>query len=82
MSEARPSYDDLAKSLGILAAEKVALEKKVAQLEDEAGRRRDWIWRMKSRLGYSDYISFDRVMEDLIAGKHLNSESKEGRNGD
>lgn len=77
MSKPQPSYDDLARSLGILAADKVSLEEKVAQLEDEAGKRRDWIWRMKERLGYGQCVSFDRVMEDLIAGKHLNDESEE-----
>lgn len=73
-SQMSNSDDNLLIHLGRAYIEIEELRDKVRSLEESKQRRSDWIWRMKDRLGYDQTVSFDQVVEDLIAGRHLDKE--------
>lgn len=71
------SNDNLLMQLGRAHIEIEELRDRVKSLEETERRRDHWIREMKLRLGYSQNVSFDVVIEDLIAGRHLDKENVE-----
>lgn len=69
------SNDNLLMQLGRAHIEIEELRDRVKSLEETERNRDNWIRLMKDRLGYSQNVSFDTVIEDLIAGRHLDDDT-------
>lgn len=67
MTHETRSQEDNDRVIAALARENVTLRDRVASLEDELRRRRDWIDDAKRAAGFHSNVSFDDVWAKCLA---------------